>query len=109
MIDRLDTALVTAVTTECAKRGGACNHTPDGLLCVNATFDPKAVIRTLLLNMREPTKEMAKDGGGQLFAPCSEDWSEDAVEVWQAMIDKALDNAPYLCYRQSHTNVGNCA
>ncbi|RYG86880.1 MAG: hypothetical protein EON58_21235, partial [Alphaproteobacteria bacterium] len=87
MIDRLATALQAAITDEGFKRSGCCNGTPEGLLDVVCVIDPKAVVRALLLKMREPTREMAKDGAEQLFAAHSEDWSDDAVEVWQAMID----------------------
>ena len=41
-------ALRQAITTECSKRGGACNSTPEGLLAVSAAFDPAEVARMVL-------------------------------------------------------------
>lgn len=43
-VEEATVALQKAITAECAKRGGSCNSTPDGLLAVNATFDPVAVL-----------------------------------------------------------------
>lgn len=92
MIDLLDIALAFALTDQCAKFGGSCDRTPEGLLSVNATFDPKEVLREILDNMREPTEAMLRavdDQDSDKYVARGR-----AVSAWQSMIDKALDNAP---------------
>lgn len=87
-MDRRGAVIQRAIVSECAKRGGSCNATPEGLLTVDATFDPEVIVFALLQALRQPTHEM-------LVAVDGEDRDKmlargRAVSAWQAMIDVAL-------------------
>ena len=85
MVERGVRALQQAITDACARSGGSCNSTPEGLLSVNADFPPREVVLAIIAAMREPSAEMINAG----HAAVSWD-GEYTKQRWNAMIDAAL-------------------
>lgn len=52
--------------------------------------DPQDIVRAVLLAIREPDDAMALAGGALTYPGPYSDGCDDAIGVWQAMIDVAL-------------------
>ena len=92
LIERAAQSLTQEITAACAQTGGSCNGTPDGMLAVNATFDPRAVARAVLRALREPAPEMieaamAHWGSSAETSPVT---AKARGEIFTVMIDAAL-------------------
>lgn len=104
MFNRLVVRLAQEITCACAVEGGSCIGTPDGLLAVNATIDPGAIVRALLGEMREPTAKMeaiAVPLPKHLMLDRAVEWVDrykaatradrlSARQTWQDLIDAVL-------------------
>lgn len=55
------------------------------------SWDAEEIVRAVLLAIREPSEGMKSAGAENLFGSASENWGDDARQVYRAMIDKALE------------------
>lgn len=60
----------------------------DALLREKYEKEARAAIAEVLDAMREPSEAVAGEGADHLFAASSDNWSDDARRVWQAMLDQ---------------------
>lgn len=92
MIERCSRALQQAITDACARGGGSCNGTPEGLLSVNANFQPQEVVRAIIAAMREPTQAMldATIPRYQEHNRGDDPYASEMADYWTTMIDAAL-------------------